>query len=165
MPLSHAEGTSNSNISTYSLNGISPNSIPYLINQPTEPNLQDRKALPISLFSTSKFLDINASNIFMSLLRIANFIQTRSIKGKYRKNIFQLSQVLDRQHRFLSHLSTSQNGTTLRQIVKICSEFWYPTSSFPRLNLLIGQKPQLRFLRERKLKFLLFSLQFCPILI
>jgi len=39
MPLSHAEGASNSNISTYSLNGISPNSIPYLINQSTEPNL------------------------------------------------------------------------------------------------------------------------------
>ena len=67
----------------------------------------------------------------------------------------QPSQVLDGQHGFLSRPFTSQDGTASRRIVKIRSEFEYPTSSLPRLNLSIGRKPKLRFSRERKLKFLL----------
>lgn len=56
-------------------------------NQLTKPNLWDGAALPIFLFGTNEFVDIDTSNILTSLLRIANFIQNRNIKGKIEKNI------------------------------------------------------------------------------
>lgn len=49
--------------------------INYNINTPTEANAWDGEAHLISIFSYIEFLEINAKNIFISLLHIANFIK------------------------------------------------------------------------------------------
>ena len=54
--------------------------INYNINAPIEADAWDSKAYPISIFGYMEFLEIDAKNIFMSLLYMANFIRARKIQ-------------------------------------------------------------------------------------
>ena len=54
--------------------------INYNINAPIEADAWDGKAYPISIFGYMEFLEIDAKNIFMSLLYMANFIRARKIQ-------------------------------------------------------------------------------------
>jgi len=49
----------------------------------TEPNSWDRAALPISLFGTNDFIEIDSNNILTLLFRIVNFVKKQKY---YRKN-------------------------------------------------------------------------------
>ena len=54
--------------------------INYDINMPMEANAWDGEAYPISIFGHMEFLEIDAKNIFTSLLHIADFIRTRKVQ-------------------------------------------------------------------------------------
>lgn len=69
------------------LQGLNSFSIPYEENQPTELRSCDSVTLPISLFDTNKFSEINLNNILISLHRMANFIRSRQIHGKTKKDL------------------------------------------------------------------------------
>jgi len=71
----------------YQPQDINSNAILYSVNQPAKSNWQNRQALLIYLFGTNEFLDINTNNISTSLLRITNFIQSKNIKEKSKKDI------------------------------------------------------------------------------
>jgi len=71
----------------YQPQDINSNAILYSVNQPAKSNWQNREALLIYLFGTNEFLDINTNNISTSLLRITNFIQSKNIKEKSKKDI------------------------------------------------------------------------------
>jgi len=58
-----------------------------LKNQPAKPKSWDGAILPISLFRTNKFVEIDSNNILTSLLRIDKFIRNRALQGKSEKNI------------------------------------------------------------------------------
>jgi len=49
--------------------------IPYLANQPADPQLQDSNFYLISLFEINEYLEDNAKNITCLLLRMAAFIR------------------------------------------------------------------------------------------
>ena len=53
--------------------------INYDINMPMKANAWDGDAYPISIFGYMEFLEIDAKNIFTSLLHIADFIRTREV--------------------------------------------------------------------------------------
>jgi len=67
--------------------GLESNALLYSTGQLVEPNLWNGTMLSISLFSTNEFMNIDINNISTSLLKIANFIQNRSIKNDSNKNI------------------------------------------------------------------------------
>jgi len=53
----------------------------YNINQSMEPNTWDSEAHPISIFGFMEFLEINAKNIYISLLHMATYIRSRKVKS------------------------------------------------------------------------------------
>ena len=54
--------------------------INYDINMPMEANAWNSEAYPIFIFEHIEFLEINAKNIFTSLLHMADFIRTRKVQ-------------------------------------------------------------------------------------
>jgi len=62
------------------------------INMSMEANAWDSKAYPISIFEHMEFLEINAKNIFTSLLHMANFIRTRKVQ---QGEISDMAELLD----------------------------------------------------------------------
>ena len=54
--------------------------INYDINMPMKANAWDDEAYPISIFGHMEFLEIDAKNIFTSLLHIADFIRIRKVQ-------------------------------------------------------------------------------------
>jgi len=74
MPNPQEKGIFNCNINIYASQGFKSSSIPYGDYKLVEPNSWDRNALPISLFSSNNFLDINSKTISTSLLQMAGFI-------------------------------------------------------------------------------------------
>ena len=59
----------------------------YNINYPMEPNVWDSEAHSISIFESMEFLEIDAKNIFTSLLHMANYIRSRKVKSGSINNI------------------------------------------------------------------------------
>ena len=57
--------------------------LPYDICQPVKPNTWNGKALPISIYSSMKILDIDAKNIIILLLYMINFIKCQSVDQKH----------------------------------------------------------------------------------
>ena len=55
-----------------------------------EPNTWDGKAYPISIFGFMEFLEIDAKNMYISLLYMANYIRSRKVKSGSINNISQL---------------------------------------------------------------------------
>ena len=55
-----------------------------------EPNTWDSKAHSISIFESMEFLKIDAKNIYISLLSMANYIRSRKVKLCSINNISQL---------------------------------------------------------------------------
>ena len=51
----------------------------YNSNQPIESNTWDGEIYPISIFGTMKFIEIDAKNIYISLLYMTDFIRSRKI--------------------------------------------------------------------------------------
>ena len=62
-------------------------SIPYLINQPVDPNLWDGSMYSISIFGLNKLLDTDVHNIAISLQRIVLYIRERPLGDKTEKDI------------------------------------------------------------------------------
>ena len=62
----------------------------YNINQPTEPKAWNGEAYSLSIFGTIEFLEINAENIYISLLCIADFIRKKKVQLGSFNNISQL---------------------------------------------------------------------------
>ena len=91
MPNIQGEGVSNCIMNISRPQGLKSSSIPYGDKQPTEPNFWNGNILPISLFGTIEFLDINFKNISISLLCIADFICNRKLVENMEKNILFLS--------------------------------------------------------------------------
>ena len=79
MPNSHEEGVISINMNMCLPQGLDSSSIPYEENQPTKLRLWDGTALPISLFGTNEFIDIDMKNISTSLLQIADYIQSKAL--------------------------------------------------------------------------------------
>jgi len=52
-----------------------------------EPNVWDSEAHSISIFESMEFLEIDAKNIFTSLLHMANYIRSRKVKSGSINNI------------------------------------------------------------------------------
>ena len=57
--------------------------LPYDIYQPVKPNTWNGKALPISIHSSMKILDIDAKNMTILLLHMINFIKCQSVDQKH----------------------------------------------------------------------------------
>jgi len=53
----------------------------YNINQPIEPNAWDGEAHSISIFGFMEFLEIDAKNMYISLLCMVNYIRSRKVKS------------------------------------------------------------------------------------
>ena len=87
MPNLQEKGIFNCNINIYAPQGLKSSSIPYEDYKLAEPNSWDGNTLPISLFSTNNFLDIDSKTISTSLLQMANFIWNKNIVGKIEKDI------------------------------------------------------------------------------
>lgn len=87
MFLPHSKGQYNYVLDICPKQELESNALPYNTSQLVEPNFWNGAALLIFLFNTNKFIDIDINNISTSLLKIANFIQNRSIKDNSNKNI------------------------------------------------------------------------------
>ena len=76
-------------------------SLSYNINQFIEPNTWDSKAHPISIFSTMEFIEIDAKNIYTSLLCMADFIRFRKVDTDIINNIKELKGFSDAAFNFV----------------------------------------------------------------
>jgi len=73
----------------------------YNINQPTEPNAWDGKAYLISIFSTMDFIKIDAKNIYILLLCMADFIRAKKVKTGMINNVKKLKEFGDAAFNFV----------------------------------------------------------------
>jgi len=76
----------------------------YNINKPIEPEVQDSEAHFPSLFDTMEFLEIDAKNIYISLLHIADFIKSREVQAGFVDNISQLKDLGEAMWNFISSI-------------------------------------------------------------
>ena len=74
MPNPQGEDVSNCGMNTCEPQGLESSSISYRDKQLAEPNSWNGKALPLSLFGTIEFLEIDSKNISTLLLCMADFI-------------------------------------------------------------------------------------------
>jgi len=73
----------------------------YNINWPTKPNTWNGKAHPISIFDTMDFIEIDAKNIYILLLYMADFIRARKVKTSMINNIKKLKEFGDAAFNFV----------------------------------------------------------------
>jgi len=66
-----------------------------------EPNSWNDKAHPISIFCSMEFIEIDAKNIYTSLLCMANFIRFRKIDTGVINNIKELKEFGDAAFNFV----------------------------------------------------------------
>lgn len=79
-----------SNMSTSQ--GLKSSSILYRKNLSINSNSQSRNTLPISIFGTMEFEEIDSKNMYTSLLYMTNFIHNRKLESKTEKDFLFLSE-------------------------------------------------------------------------
>jgi len=69
-----------------------------------EPNAWDGKVHSISIFGFMKFLEIDAKNMYTSLLCMANYIRSRKVKSGSINNVPQLKGFSEAAWNFISSI-------------------------------------------------------------
>jgi len=90
-PSSHRESVNNTDIDTCLIQEFDSSFIPYSENKLVKPKSWNGDALPISLFGTNKFIEINLKNISTLLLRMADFIRNKALNRQTEKDILAIA--------------------------------------------------------------------------
>ena len=87
--------------------GLEPSAIPYIANQPMDPQLWDGNFCPISLFGLDEYLKGDTKNIMCSLLRMVTFIKQHKLENRIAENISQILEFGFTAWEFLSFIYES----------------------------------------------------------
>jgi len=105
-----------------------------------EPNTWNSEAYPISIFGFMKFLEINAKNIYISLLYMANYIRSRKVKLGSINDVPQLKGFGEAVWNFISSIyefswdiiDTDNNNCSFRN--KVANEFTFKVLKIKTLS-------------------------------
>ena len=121
---------------------LEPLAIPYIANQPMDPQLWGGNFYPISLFGLDEYLERDTKNIMYSLLRMIAFIKQHRLENSTAEDISQISEFEFIAWKFLSFIYESgwdklianKDNKTFRQYIS--SQFnMKPTKNMINNNL------------------------------